>query len=241
MRLPSAVKRFEHNLRTKNKIYGMIFCVVNEGAPQNTVLPECDVAVFGFGGIGEVDFEKELTGESDRFEEVAHLSKRSNCALVCACRTVSRGLLRKSVAVADRGKLLGISDMNHVLDGENYKSGVGLGFYKANGCKIGLCVENDLLFPDTFKALSLCGCNAVAVILEELKDGVPPLLIRAYAYLFGVPVVMCAGKTAYFADVSGAIASSAQNISLFEISAENRYHIVTTRTRGICSDIKQDY
>lgn len=222
-------------------MYNMVFCVVSEGGVGKRELPECDLAVYGFGGLGEVDFEKELTGASEKFEEVARLSQKTDCGLVCGCKTVSRGLLRKSVAVADRGKLLGISDMNHVLDGEQFKSGVGLGFYKVNGCKVGLCIENDLLFPDTFKALSLCGCNAIIVILEEIKDGIPPLLIRAYSFLYGVPIVMCAGKTAYFADVSGAIASSTQDVSLFEISTFNRYHIVTTRTRGISADSKTDY
>lgn len=222
-------------------MYIMVFCVVNKGTPGKAELPECDIAVFGFGGLGEVDFEKELKGESDKFEEAARLSQKLNCGLVCGCKTVSRGLLRKSVAVADRGKLMGISDMNHVLDGEQFKSGVGLGFYKVNGCKIGLCIENDLLFPDTFKALSLCGCNAVIVIMEEIKDGIPPLLIRAYSYLYGVPVIMCAGKTACFADVSGAIATSVQDVTLFEICPQNKYHIVTTRTRGISSDVKSDY
>lgn len=219
----------------------MVFCVVNEGVVGKADLPECDLAVYGFAGLGEVDFEKELTGDSEKFEEAALFSKKANCGLICGCKTVSRGLVRKSAAVADRGKLLGISDMNHVLDGEQFKSGVGLGFYRVNGCKIGLCIENDLLFPDTFKALSLCGCNAVVVILEEIKDGVPPLLIRAYSYLYGVPVIMCAGRTAYFADISGAIATSTQNMSLFEISTENRYHIVTTRTRGISNDSRTDY
>lgn len=222
-------------------MYNMVFCVVNEGEVGGCELPDCELAIYGFSGLGEVDFEKELTGESEKFEDVARLSKKAECGLICGCKTLSRGLLRKSVAVADRGKLLGISDMNHVLDSEQFKSGVGLGFYKVNGCKIGLCIENDLLFPDTFKALSLCGCNAVVVILEEIKDNIPALLIRAYSYLYGVPIIMCAGKTAYFADSSGAIATSAQSVSLFEISTQNRYHIVTTRTRGISSDSKNDY
>ncbi len=219
----------------------MVFGVVCNGELDNFSLPDCDLAVFGFGGLGEVDFERELSGESEKFENAARLSQKYNCGIVCGCKTVSRGLVRKSVAVADRGKLLGISDMNHVLDGEQFKSGVGLGFYKVNGCKIGLCIENDLLFPGTFEALSLCGCNAVVAILEDIRDNIPPLLIRAYSYLYGVPVVMCAGKTAYFADVSGAVASSVQDVSLFEITGRNRYHIVTTRTRGISTEEKPDY
>ncbi|MDE7082833.1 MAG: hypothetical protein K2O89_03930 [Clostridia bacterium] len=219
----------------------MVFCVVNDGSVEREELPDCDVAVFGFGGLGEVDYESELKGETDKFDKVARLSKDNGCGLVCGCKTVSRGLVRKSAAVSDRGKLLGISDMLHVLDCEDYKSGSSLGFYRVNGCKVGLCVENDLLFPDTFKSLSMCGCNIIIVLLEELRDNVPPLLIRAYSYLYGIPVIMTAGKTAYFADISGAIATSTQNITLFEVSPRNNYHLVTTRIKGITADAKNDY
>lgn len=223
-------------------MYNMVFCVVTNGTVAETSsLPDCDMAVFGFGGLGEVDYERELKGETEKFEEAARLSKNSNCGLVCGCRTLSRGLARKSASIADRGKLLGISDMTHVLDGEEFKSGASLGFYKINGCKVGLCIENDLLFPDTFKSLSMCGCNAVVVLLEEIRDNIPPLLIRAYSYLYGVPVIMCAGKTAYFADISGAIATSTQNTTLFEVSHKNQYHLVTTRTKGITSEARADY
>lgn len=220
----------------------MIFCVVNEGKVGEVErLPECDVALFGFSCMGDVDYESELKGESDKFEDAAKLSKTANCGLLCACRTVSRGLKRKSVAVSDRGKLLGISDMNHVLDGEEYKSGASFGFYTVNGCKVGICIENDLLFPETFKCLTSCGCNVIVAVLEGIKDTLPPLLIRAYAYLYGVPIIMCAGKTAYFADISGAIASSPQNNALFDVVPESRYHVVATRVRGITRDEKPDY
>ena len=128
----------------------MVFCVLTDQREEE--LPQCDVAVFGFGILGEVDYERELKGETEKFEDAARLSKSSNCGLVCGCRTISRGLVRKSASVADRGKLLGISDMNHVLDDEDYKSGASLGLYKINGCKVGVCIENDLLFPDTFKS-----------------------------------------------------------------------------------------
>ncbi len=219
----------------------MVFCVVSDKKPVDIALPACDIAVFGFEGLGEVDYERELKGETEKFGEIARLSEKSGCGVLCACKTKSRGLLRKSVAAADGGKLLGISDMNHVLDGENFKSGAGLGLYRAGGCKVGICIDNDLLFPDTFKALSLCGCNVVVALLEEVKDVIPPLLIRAYAYLYGLPVIMCAGRTAYFADVTGAIATSARGVSLFDVSPRNRYHLVTTRARGITSDIRQDF
>ena len=223
-------------------MYGMIFCVVADSTvKQAKSLPDCDIAVFGFKGLGEVDYESELKGLSDKFEDAARLSKSAKCGVVSGCRTKSRGVLRKSVSVADRGKLLGISDMNHVIDTEDYKSGAGLGVYSVGGYKVGLCIENDLMFPDGLKALSLCGCNVIVVFLEELKTSVPPLLIRAYSYLYGVPVIMCAGNMAYFAETSGEIASSSQPYSLFEVTPQNRYHIITTRTKGSYFDVNEDY
>ena len=220
----------------------MIICVAAGGSIKDAAnLPRCDIAVFGFKGLGEVDYESELRGVTDKFEDCARLSKTAGCGVVCACKTKSRGILRKSVAVADRGKLLGISDMTHVIDCEDWKSGAGLGFYSVGGYKIGLIVENDLLFPECFNSLSLCGCNLIIAVAEELKDNVPPLLIRAYSYLYGVPVVMCAGNMAYFSEVSGAIAGSAQQFSRFEIPPQNRYHLITSRTRGLFVDGREDY
>ena len=220
----------------------MVFCVVTEGAVADTdCLPECDIALFGFNGLGEVDYERELKGETEKFEETARLSKVASCGVLSGCITDSRGVRRKSVAVSDRGKLLGISDMNHAIDSEDLKSGSALGFYKVNGCKIGICIENDIKFPDTVKSLTACGCNVVVAVMEEIKDCVPPLIARAYSYLYGVPVILCAGKTAYFADISGAIATSTQKHALFEVSPQNRYHLVTTRTKGISADDRADY
>ena len=220
----------------------MIICVAAGGSIKDAAnLPRCDIAVFGFKGLGEVDYESELRGVTDKFEDCARLSKTAGCGVVCACKTKSRGILRKSVAVADRGKLLGISDMTHVIDCEDWKSGAGLGFYSVGGYTIGLIVENDLLFPECFNSLSLCGCNLIIAVAEELKDNVPPLLIRAYSYLYGVPVVMCAGNMAYFSEVSGAIAGSAQQFSMFEITPQNRYHLITSRTRGLFVDGREDY
>lgn len=220
----------------------MVFCVAAAGALKNlNTLPECDVAVFGFNGLGEVDYEKELKGVSDKFEEVVRLSKNADCGVLCGCYTKSRGVIRKSVSVADRGKLLGISDMNYVLDGEEFKSGAGLGVYSVGGCKIGLCIENDLLFPDAFKALALCGCSAVVAFMEEMKNILPALIIRTYSYLYGIPVVMCAGKTAFFSEVTGELATSVLPVSYFDVDLCPQYRKVTMRTKGLFNDFSEDY
>lgn len=206
-----------------------------------TCLPDCDVALIGFNALGDVDYESELRGKTEKFGEIARLTRISACGALCGCKTDSRGLKRKSVAVADRGKLLGISDMLHVIDAEDYKSGAGLGVYQLGGYKVGLCIENDLFFPENIKALSLCGCNLIAVFMENSADSMPPLLIRAYAYLYGVPVVMCAGKCAYFADITGAIATSNQKITPFVADPKNCYRIISTRNRGLMNISFDDF
>ena len=220
----------------------MVFCVIADGTPQDLLtFPECDIAVFGFNGLGEVDYEQELKGQTDKFEDAVRLSKSAGCGVLCGCYTKSRGVIRKSVAVADKGKLLGISDMNFVLDGEEYKSGAGLGVYSVGGYKIGLCIENDLYFPEAFKALSLCGCNAVVAFMEEIKNTLPALIIRTYSYLYGVPVIMCAGKTALYSEVSGEIATSCLPQSLFDVGLSPRYRKVNMRTKGLFNDFSEDY
>ena len=220
----------------------MKICVVTDRRRQLAVrLPPCDVALLGFGALGLVDYESELEGKSEKFEQVAVLSRAARCGVFCGCKTDSRGLIRKSVAAAYNGRLLGISDMLNVLDDEEYKAGSGVGVYQVGGYKVGLCIDNDLFFPDCVRTCVACGCNLIAVHAEKIADGIPPLLIRAYAYLYGIPVVLCAGGVAYFADITGVIASSNQEVAVFETAPKNCYRLVTSRRRGIFCAGDDDY
>lgn len=210
-------------------------------ADSSVRLPECDIALFPFGALGEVDYERELLGKSDKFGEMARLSGINKCAAVCGCYTLSRGLKRKSVAVAENGRLLGISDMLNVLDGEDFKSGAGLGVYKLNGYNVGVCVGSDLYFPDMFRTFSMCACNIVLVFCESVTDNIPPLLIRSYAYLYGAPVVLCAEKCAYLSDVNGEISCSNRPVTAFDITIRNRYRLVTSRRKGLFYGEQADF
>lgn len=219
----------------------MKICAVNDSNYDLSSLPECDVVAFSFSRLGEVDYGAELAGKSDKLGLITRFSKVGRTVVLCGCTTDSRGLKRKSVAVADRGRLLGIADMLHVLDGGDYKSGASLGVFRAGGYVVGVCIGDDLFFPETVKAMSMCGCNLISVHLDEVTDGIPPLLIRAYAYLYGVPIIMCGGRRAFFSDISGQIATSNEAIALFETSPQNRYRAVTSRRKGILCDAPADY
>lgn len=220
----------------------MKICVVTDRRREPTLkLPSCDLAIFGFGLLGTVNYESELSGKSEKFEVMTKLSRVCHCGVLSGCVTDSRGLKRKSVAVSSDGKLLGITDMRFVLDGEEYKSGATLGVYGVGGYRVGVLVENDLYFPDGIKSLSLCGCNVICAFAEELYDGMPPQIVRTYAYLYGVPFVLCAGGCAYFADVNGVMASSNQPVALFETTPKNCYRVITSRRRGLFADGYADF
>lgn len=219
-------------------MYGMKVCIAAGAVPK---LPECDLALFGFDFLGEVNYESELAGKTDKFEEAARLSRANGCTVICGCNTVSRGAVRRSAAVAEKGKLLGITDMNHVFGGEDYKSGAYLGLYQTSGYRVGVVIENDLYFPETVRALSECGCSVIAAFAESARGHMPPLLARAYAYLYGVPVAVCAGGAAFFAETDGGIASSSQPVSLFSTDPRNNYRLSSSRLRGIAGEERADY
>ena len=220
----------------------MRICVVTDSPISSALrLPQCDVALFPFSALGQVDYEQELSGKSEKFEELARLSGTNRCAVLCGCVTLSRGLKRKSVAVAQDGRLVGISDMLNVFDSDDYKSGAGLGVYKLKGYNLGVCVESDLFFPDIFKTFSLLGCNIAVVHCDGVTDNIPPLLMRSYAYLYGAPVVLCADKTAYLADVDGRLACSNRRLTLFDITPKNNYRVVTSRRKGLFFDEQVDF
>ena len=111
----------------------MRICFVSRGSLNtfwdNYSGSDADVLFFGFQGLGEVSYEKELKGETNCFEDVAILSKESHNIVVCGCVTDTRGIKRKSAVVAENGRILGVSDMLNAVDGE-FKSGAGLRVYE---------------------------------------------------------------------------------------------------------------
>ncbi|MCX4384684.1 MAG: hypothetical protein OSJ39_02660 [Clostridia bacterium] len=192
-----------------------------------------DVVCFSFMALGEVSYERELKGETSLFEDVALLSKEGQNVVVCGCYSDSRGIRRKSVVVADRGRILGVSDMLNQLDSSEYRPGAGIKIYDTKAGKIGIVVAEDLYFPQVVETISLCGADLTVCIFEELNESLEQVLIRADAYLYGVPVCLCAYGYAEAADIAGKLAyASPASPCVYEMKREQEYHIVETRRRG---------
>lgn len=189
--------------------------------------------VYGFGGLGEVSYDKELKGESDCFERAARLSKQTKGVVVCGCITDTRGIKRKSALVAENGRLCGVSDMTRVLDG-GVSSGAGLRVYDTKLGKMGVAVAEDVFFPEVVSALAACGSDFIVCPFGILRNTMPQVLLRSYAYLHGIPIFLC-GIGYCIAVAAGGTVSLATPQSPVSFLVENRkeFHVLEMRKRGV--------
>lgn len=193
-----------------------------------------DVVCLSFQALGEVSYERELKGETALFEDVAVLSRELDCVVVCGCYTDARGAKRKSVVVAEKGRILGVSDAVNRVDGGPYRSGAGIKIYDTGVGKLGVIVADDLFFPRVAETLSLCGAELILCVLEELDGTLEQILMRAQAFLYGVPICTVGYGFAQAADITGKLRfGSPVNGCVYDFEREQEYHLVETRRRGL--------
>ena len=210
----------------------MRICFVTRGAPGEYRANEgADVHCFGLYAMEEVSYERELKGETNAFEEVARLSKQCG-VVVCGCRTNARGIRRKSVVVADRGRILGVTDMVNRIDGEEYSGGAGIRVFDTAAGRLGVVVAEDLYFPQVCETLARCGADLLLSVFGEVNESLETTLIRAWAFAFGVPVCLCAYGYAACADPRGKLRFAASHSPCaFQMGREQEYHLVETRRK----------
>ena len=202
---------------------------------------EADLIVGGFKSLGEVSYERELKEETNYFEQVANLSASSGAVVICGCVTDTKGFKRKSAVVAEGGRLLGVSDMLNVVDGE-MNSGAALKVYDTKVGKLGVMVAEDLCFPEVAKSLTLCGSDVIICPYGVVDSGVESVLIRAHAFCYGAPVCLCAIGYAAIGGVDGSLAfASPVSPAVAELEGVREYHLVETRRRGLYRPRKKMY
>ena len=196
---------------------------------EMTFYEESDITIFGFNGVGEVSYQKELKGETAFFEDAAKLSKRDKNILVFGCVTDTLGHKRKSVSVADNGRLLGVSDMLYAVDGE-CSAGASMKMYETKIGKMGVVVAGDLLFPETVKALALCGSEFVVCPFDKVITPLERAYICVYAHTYGLPIFLCGDEFCMGASPKGEIVFSSPHspvVATYDVKRE--YHLVERR------------
>ncbi len=216
----------------------MRICFVTRGSledyAKNNAGSKADLLCFSFQALGEVSYERELKGETSLFEDVALLSKEEQNIVVCGCFTDARGIRRKSVVVAEKGRILGVSDMAFRIDAGEYRCGAGVKIFDTGAGKIGIIVAEDLYFPRVIETLSACGAEIALCIFEQQEGSLEQTIMRAHAFLYGVPVCVCAYGFAQAADIAGKLKfASPQSPCFYDFEREQEYHLIEIRQRGL--------
>ncbi|MBE7084095.1 MAG: carbon-nitrogen hydrolase family protein [Clostridiales bacterium] len=202
----------------------------------------CDVLTFGFNGLGLVSYKKELSGETEYFQDVAKLSKQLSSVVICGCDTDNYGVYRHSVVIADSGKLLGVSDMAHSFGDSEYAPGGNFRVYDTHVGKIGLIVQEDLFFPETSRVLTLCDADLLICVFKKLENLMPQIMMRACSFSNGVAMAVCAHNYACISDIRGnvKVAGSLDFINA-NVKIEKDYHLISSRRRGLYRDFNSGY
>lgn len=201
-----------------------------------------DVLVFGFNGLGLVSYKKELGGETEYFQDIARLSRELSSVVICGCDTDTYGVFRHSAVIADKGKILGVSDMAHAIDDSEFVAGGNFRVYDTSVCKIGIIVAEDLFFPESARVLALCDADIIVCVFKKLDGPMPQVMLRAGAFANGVSMALCAENYAAVADIRGDILlSGGGKIVKSKIRVEKDFHLINLRQRGLYRDFNSGY
>lgn len=192
------------------------------------------IFVFGFNGLDKISYRRELSGEENNLSNVAKLSRNSDKIVLSGAITDNFGIIRKSCLIAENGKLLGISDMNFCLDKAPYSSGTGHRIYQTKTHRIGVLVEDDIFDIDSVKAMAMLSADIIIAITSSEEKAQYSVLVRAYSYLFGLPVVICSSNGIIAGDMKGEICGSSKNDeATVIIPIRKNYRVCQFKKRGL--------
>lgn len=201
-----------------------------------------DLVAFGFNGLGLVSYKKELCGETEYFQDVARLSRQISATVISGCDTDTYGVFRHSAVIADKGKILGVTDMVHSLDDSEFVAGGGFRVYESSAGKIGVIVGEDLFFPESARVLAQCDADIIICLFKRLSGFAPQIMLRAGAFANGVVMGLCAENYAAVANTRGNIcAASSSDFLRAEVKTEKDYRLISSRRRGLYRDFGAGY
>ena len=198
-----------------------------------------DVIVFGFNGLGLVSYKKELSGETEYFQDVAKFSRQLSSVVICGCDTDTYGVFRHSAVVADNGKILGVSDTVYSVDDSEFVPGSGLHVYDTSAGRIGVLVGSDVNFLENSRVLALCDAEYVVCVSKKMEGFMPEILMRASSYSNGVITLICAEDYASVINQKGEIVvAGSKQIINSEFVNENYFSLLKVRRRGHAKEYK---
>ncbi len=197
-----------------------------------------DVVVFGFNGLGLVSYKKELNGETEYFQDLAKLSKQLSSVVISGCDTDTYGVFRHSVAIAEKGKILGVTDTTHIIDESEFVASGNYRVFETSVGKIGIIVGEDLFFPESASILAMCDADLIICIFKKQTNTMPQIMLRAYSFVNGLPMALCSKEYVSVCDFKGnVISAGSADLIKVDLSIERDYHNVTIKRRGRYRDL----
>ncbi len=201
-----------------------------------------DLIVFGFNGLGLVSYKKELAGETEYFQDVAKLSSSCQGVVISGCDTDTYGVFRHSAVIADKGRILGVTDMTHSIDESEFVAGGNFRVYDTSAGKIGIIIAEDLFFPESARILSLCDADFIVCIFKKIEDAMPQIMLRSGAFANGVAMSLVAENYACIADIRGNVCVQKKGEKVkAKIKMEKDYHLISSRRRGMYREFGSGY
>lgn len=191
-----------------------------------------EVIAFSFKGIKELNYKKELKGETEELVKIGKLSRESDSIVISGCVSDNYGVKRLSAVIADKGRIVSIADMTSKSLKEEYSSGGGYKIISTSIGKIGVLVGNDLFSPVAVKGMSLFEADIVICVFREVVDFKPSLIARAFSLLYGVPICVCAENFCMACAKGETLFSCPDDAHVHEILTKKTYKEVITRQRG---------
>ncbi len=214
------------------KIYSQL--TGNAFSVNKEELSNAKVGVFGFGALGKISYKRELTGEENLLSKFASLSRETGTILLSGAITDNYGVIKKSVVVCEKGKLIGICDATLIQNESAFSGGGAFRVYYLNGLKLGVLVDCDLFNPEGVKALSLCDADIIVCVTASPEKPEHNFLVRAYAYLYGAPFYLLTQNSVIASDIHGEITGkSNKNTSTVIIPTKKQYTLFKLKRRGV--------
>jgi len=193
----------------------------------------CDVLVFSCGILSKIDLLREANALTFSIEKLCLLSTSLNCVVIAAADTSVLGNLHKSAIVIDKGNLLGVADMAHVIDETCYSSGANFRVFDTSKGKIGIIVGDDIFYTEVSRILTLCDSEILISLFDRIYSALPLTMLKAQSYANGIAIAMAAKDYVQIADIRGELAfASRQKICTFEMEIIKDYHLLAARRRG---------
>lgn len=188
-----------------------------------------DIVVNGFNQTERIRYSKELNGETCRLKTLAECSENTAKTYICAFDTDNYGIIKHSAGVFDCGKLLGISDMTVAYSGSPYMPGAHGKLYDTKSGKIAVAIGDDLYRYELFKSFAVCGAEAVIAIRQDGSSEMNGVLLRAYSYLLGFPILLVSKDKAIASNVKGELIEPKDDV--FELVPLFEFSIKTTKIK----------